>query len=88
MSIFSQKHAQYAFSSTLKQQKCHKMKKKAIHKAEICKKQANFNQNKPKNKQPASLQKNLQVQLHKKTSPNSGEIRKVGNTVCKLKLFT
>jgi len=42
------------------------MQKSAKHKP---KKQANFNQNKPKNKQPASLQKNPQI--HKKTSPNS-----------------
>ena len=42
------------------------------------KKQANFNLNKPKNKQPASLQKKQQT--HKKTSPNSQENRKVGNT--------
>jgi len=37
------------------------------------KKEANFNQNKPKNKQPASLQKNLQIhkkqaQIHGKTA--------------------
>jgi len=38
-----QKHAQYAFSSKLKQQKRHKIWKKAIGKTEICKKQANFN---------------------------------------------
>jgi len=42
------------------------------------KKQANCNLNKPKNKQPASLQKKQQT--HKKTSPNSQENRKVGNT--------
>ena len=42
------------------------MQKSAKHKP---KKQANFNQNKPKNKQPASLQK--KPQIHKKTSPNS-----------------
>jgi len=42
------------------------------------KEQANFNQHKPKNKQPASLQKNAQI--HKKTSPNSRENRKGGNT--------
>ena len=35
-----------------------KSDKKAIHNTEIYKKQANFNQNKPKNKQPANLQKN------------------------------
>jgi len=54
-----------------------KFEKKAIRKTEICKKQANFNWNKPKNKQPASLQKNLQ--LHKKSS-NSRENSKVSNT--------
>jgi len=40
MSKFSQKNAQYAFSSTLKQQKCHNIWKKAIRKTEICKKHA------------------------------------------------
>jgi len=35
-----------------------RFEKKAIRTTEICKKQANFNQNKPKNKQPASLQTN------------------------------
>jgi len=42
-SKFSQKHAQYAFSSKLKQQKCHNIWKKSIRKIEICKNQANFN---------------------------------------------
>jgi len=37
-----------------------KFDKKAIRNTETCKKQANFNQNKPQNKQPASLQKNPQ----------------------------
>jgi len=55
-----------------------KFDKKAIRSTEICKKQANFNQNKLKNKQPASLKK--KTQIHKKTSPNSWENRKVGNT--------
>jgi len=41
-------------------------------------KQPNVNQIKPKNKQPASLLKKRQ--LHMKTSPNSRESRKVGNT--------
>jgi len=40
MRKFSQKHAQYAFSSVLKQQKCHKIWIKAIRKTEISKKQA------------------------------------------------
>jgi len=39
-----------------------KFDKKAIRNTEICIKQANFNQNKPKNKQPASLQKNANPQ--------------------------
>jgi len=43
------------------------------------KKRAKFSENKPKNKQPASLQENQQI--HKKTSPNWRENRKVGNTV-------
>ena len=51
---------------------------KAIRNTEICKKQANFNQKKPKNKQPASLQK--KPQIHQKTSPNLWENRKVSNT--------
>ena len=58
-----------------------KFDKKAIRNAEMCKIQAqikaNFNQNKPKNKQPVSLWKK---QIHKKTSPNSRENRKVNNT--------
>ena len=65
------------FRSKLIQKIALKFEEKAIRKTEICKKQVNFSKNKPKNKQPASLQKNLQ--LHKKTSPNSQENRKVGN---------
>jgi len=34
-----------------------KFDKKTIRNTQTCKKRANFNQNKPKNKQPASLQK-------------------------------
>ena len=56
-----------------------KFDKKAIRNTEICrktspKKEANFNKNKPKNKQPASLQKNRksikkkQAQIHRKTA--------------------
>jgi len=60
-----------------------KFDEKAIRNTEICKKQAqkqaNFKQNKPKNKQPASLQKNPHI--HKKTSPNSREKRKVGSFI-------
>jgi len=67
----------YAFSSKLKQQKCHKIWKKTICK-NTPKKQANFNYNKPKNNQPANLKQNPQLQG--KTSPISGENRKVGNT--------
>jgi len=56
--------------------------KKGNPQTEICKKQAQTNSkfqlNKPKNKEPASLHKN--PQLHEKTSPNSRENRKVGNT--------
>jgi len=56
--------------------------KKTVRNTEICKKQAqkqaNFNQNKHKNKQLASLKK--KPQIHRKTSPNSWENRKVGNT--------
>jgi len=51
MGKFSQKHAQYAFSSALKQQKCHKIWKKQSAKQKSAK-------NKPKNKQLASLEKN------------------------------
>jgi len=40
MCKFAQKHAQTSFSSKLKQQKCHTILKKAIHKTVICKKQA------------------------------------------------
>ena len=39
----SQKHAQYAFRSKLKQKIDIKFEEKAIRKTEICKKQANFN---------------------------------------------
>jgi len=42
------------------------------------KKQANFNQYKPKNKQPANLQK--KTSNSQKTGPNSRENRNVGNT--------
>jgi len=51
-----------------------KFDKKAIRNTETCKKQANFNQNKPQN--------NPQVFKIKpqKTSPNSREKRKVANT--------
>ena len=72
MSKFSLKHAQYAVISKLKQQKCHKKQKKQSAKKKSVKnkpkKQANFNENKPNNKQPTSLQTN--PQLHKNTSPN------------------
>jgi len=81
MSKYSQKHAKITFSSKLKQQKFNKILNKKKQ-SEICKKQAQkpskFQLNKPKNKQPASLQKN--PQLHKNTSPNSRENRKLGNT--------
>jgi len=44
-----------------------------MRKREICKKQANFNQHKPKNKQPASLQKTRKstkqhARIHGKTA--------------------
>jgi len=78
MSKFTQKHVQISFCSKLKEQNGNKICKKQNCITEICKKQANFNQNKPKTKQPASLQKNPQT--HKKASPNSQENRKVGNT--------
>ena len=59
-----------------------KFDKKAICNTEICKKQAqkqaNFNQHKPKNKQPANLQK--KTSNSQKTGPNSRENRNVGNT--------
>jgi len=49
------------------------LKKKAIRKTEICKKQANFNCNKPKNKQPQAFKKTRnsrkkQAQIRKKTA--------------------
>jgi len=40
MTKFSQKHARYAFRSTLKQKIAIKFEEKAIRKTEICKKQA------------------------------------------------
>jgi len=42
-----------------------KFDKKAIRNTEISKKQANLNQNKPKNKQPASLKKNRKLTKNK-----------------------
>jgi len=57
-----------------------KFDEKAIRNTEICTKQANFNQNKHKNKQPASLQKNPQI--HKKTSPNSRKTARLATLVC------
>jgi len=75
MRKFSLKLAQYAFRSILKEQKCHKIWKKAVRKTEGCKnkpkKQTNFIYNKPKNKQPASLQRN--PQLHKKQAQFRGK---------------
>jgi len=56
--------------------------KKAIRKAEICKKQAQKTskfQLKQAQKQ-ATRKSSKKTQLHKKTSPNSRDIRKVGNT--------
>jgi len=83
MSKFSQKHSKITFSSKLKQQKCHNILNKSNPQNEICKKQAQKTSkvqlNKPKNKQPASLQKN--PQLHKKASKNSRENCKAGKTV-------
>jgi len=61
MSKFTQKQAQISFCSKVKEQNG-QIGKKAIRSTEICKKtspkKANINQNKPKSKQPASLQKN------------------------------
>jgi len=61
-----------------------KKKQSAKHKSakKKPKEQANINRNKPKEKQPASLQKT--PQLHKKTSANSRENRNVGNTLALL----
>ena len=78
MSKSSQKHAQYAFSSEFKQQKCHKIWKKATRKTEICKKQAQktskfqFKQaqkqaTRKSSKKPATPQKK-QAQICRKTA--------------------
>jgi len=42
MTIFSQKHPQYAFMSKLKHEIAMQFEEKPITKTEICKKQANF----------------------------------------------
>jgi len=79
---FSQKYAQYAFRSKLKQKIAIKIEEKAIRKTEICKKQAEKTskfQLKQAQKQ-ATRKSSKNPQLHKKTSPNSWENRKVGNT--------
>jgi len=68
MTKFVQKYAQYAFRSKLKQKIATKFEEKAIRKTEICKKQATCKSS----KKPATPQK--------KTSPNSRENRKIGNT--------
>ena len=61
MSKCTQKHAQIAFCSKLKQQKCHTIWKKSNPLNRICKnqgkQQTTFKQNKLKNKQPATPQK-------------------------------
>jgi len=62
MNKYTQKHAQVSFWSKLKEQNGHEIlqkKQSAIQKSakNKPKKQANYNQHKPKNKQPASLQK-------------------------------
>ena len=83
MTKFSQKHAQYAFRSKLKQKIAIKFEEKAIRKQKSAKnkpkKQANFSLNKPKNKQPASLKKNCkstkeQVQIRGKTARLATEV--------------
>ena len=53
-----------------------------IRKTYICKKQANINWNKPKEKQPASLQK--KPNSTKKQAQIRGKNRNVGNTVARL----
>jgi len=78
MSKFSQKHAQYAFSSKLKRQKCHKIWKKSNMQNRNLQKTSKF-QLKQVQKQ-ATRKSSKKTQLHKKTSPNSREKRKVGNT--------
>jgi len=67
-----------AFSSKLKQKKCHKIFKKAIHKTNL-QKTSKF---KLKQAQKQATRKSSKkTPLHKKTSPNSQENHKVGNTV-------
>jgi len=71
MTKFSQKHTQYAFRSKLKQKIAIKFETKQSAKQKSAKnkpkKRAKFSENKPKNKQPASLQENQQI--HKKNKP-------------------
>ena len=75
MSIFSQKRAQYAFSSTLKQQKRQKTKNSNPQ-------NRNLQKTSPKIKQISinTSPKTSNPQLQKKAGPNSREIRKVGKT--------
>jgi len=83
MSKFSQKHAQCAFSSKLKRQKCHKnweksnLQNRTLQKTSPKNKQISIKTS-PKTSNPQVFKKN--PQLHRKTSPNSRGKRKVGNT--------
>jgi len=78
MSKFSQKHVQYAFSSILKQQKCHKIKKKESAKKQVQKPSKFELKLSPKPSNPQVFEKTGTTP--QKPSPNSRENRKVGNT--------
>jgi len=55
------------------------LKKKAIRKTKICKKQANLIETSPKSSNPQVFKQSAR-QIHQKTNLNSRENRKVGNT--------
>jgi len=82
LSTFSQKHAQVAFRSKLKQQKCHKIWKKSnLQSRNLKKTSPKINQISIKTSPKTSNRQVLKkTQLHRKTNPNSRENRKAGNT--------
>jgi len=81
MTKCSQMHAQYAFRSILKQKIAIKLKKHQSEKQKSAKKKhkkSTFQLNQAQKQATRKSSKN--PKLHKKTSPNSRENRKVGNT--------
>jgi len=81
MSKFSQKHAQYAFSSKLKQQKCQKIEKSNLRNRYL-EKTSEF-QLKQAQKQ-ATRKSSKKLQLHKKQPQIRGKTARLAALLCTL----